>query len=102
MFEVEVVNSDDVTAMGVAAGVAVGLAALNLVQAVVNVVIAPFIAVFIGASPLLLNSFTVNGSEFRYGELIEYAIIFALVVGAAILAIRWLYRGSQGGDSDPT
>jgi large conductance mechanosensitive channel len=75
---------------GVAAGIVVGLAAFYLIQAVVDGLIAPLIAVFIGEPRFELNSFTINGSEFRYGAVIEAVItvVLALAVTAAVLSVR--------------
>jgi large conductance mechanosensitive channel len=75
---------------GVAAGIVVGLAAFYLIQAVVDGLIAPLIAVFIGEPRFELNSFTISGSEFRYGAVIEavMTVVLALAVTAVVLSVR--------------
>ncbi len=75
---------------GLVAGIVLGLAAFYLIQAVVGGLIAPLIAVFIGEPRFELNSFTINGSEFRYGAVIEAAItvVLAMAVIAAVLTVR--------------
>ena len=75
---------------GFAAGIVIGLAAFYLIQTVVDGLIAPLIAVFIGEPRFELNSFTINTSEFRYGAVIEAAItvVLALAVVAAVLTVR--------------
>ena len=75
---------------GIAAGIVVGLASFYLIQAVVDGLIAPLIAVFIGEPRFELNSFTINGSEFGYGAVIEAAItvVLALTVAAVVLSVH--------------
>jgi large conductance mechanosensitive channel len=75
---------------GFAAGIVIGLAAFYLIQSVVDGLIAPLIAVFIGEPRFELNSFTIHTSEFRYGVVIEAAItvVLALAIVAAVLTAR--------------
>jgi len=74
---------------GFAVGIVVGLAAFYLIQAVVDGLIAPLIAVFIGEPHFELNSFTINTSEFRYGAVIQagMTVVLALAVAAAVLIV---------------
>ncbi len=78
----------------VAGGLLVALAAYFLIQAIVGGLIAPLIAVFVGESPFTFNSFTIDGSEFTYGAVIEAAMTFGLAVGAVYLFVV-LYRRLQ-------
>lgn len=79
-------------AVAVAVGVAIGFAAFELIRTAVDALVAPVVSVFVGASRLSLNSFTINGSEFAYGFVIQAALVFLLVVVAALFALRWLKR----------
>jgi large conductance mechanosensitive channel len=85
---------------GFAVGIVVGLAAFYLIQAVVDGLIAPLVAVFIGEPHFDLNSFTINGSEFSYGAVIEAGItvVLALAVAAAVLTVRQRRFGSAQAD----
>lgn len=80
---------------GFAAGILVGLAAFYLIQAVVDGLIAPIIAVFIGEPRFELNSFTINSSEFRYGAVIEAAIAVALALVVTVAFLRASQRGNN-------
>jgi large conductance mechanosensitive channel len=78
-----------------AGGLLMALAGYFLVQAIVGGLIAPLISVVIGDPIFALNSFTIDGSEFRYGAVIEAAITFVLAVGLVYLLVV-LYRRLQG------
>ena len=88
-------RSDTIT---VAGGLLMALAAFTLIQAVVGYLIAPLISVFVGDPIFAINSFTIHGSEFRYGAVIEAAITFALVLVAAYFVLVVPYRSRQGED----
>ena len=88
-------RSDAIT---VAGGLLMALAAFTLIQAAVGYLIAPLIAVVVGEPIFALNSFTIDGSEFRYGAVIEAAITFALVSAAVYFLLVVLHRGRQGED----
>jgi hypothetical protein len=49
--------------------------------------LAPIITLFVGHSPLAVNSFNVGTTEFRYGAAIEGLLVFAAVVG--LIAFWW-------------
>ena len=72
----------------VALGLTVALTAWTLISAVVTYLILPLITVFIGEAPFAINSFTIDTSEFRYGQVIEAAIIFLLAAALAVIAYR--------------
>jgi large conductance mechanosensitive channel len=78
--------------IGFAAGFAIGLAAFYLVQAVVDGLIAPLIAVFIGEPHFELNSFTISSSEFRYGAVLEAAMTAVLTLAAVAVTLAALQR----------
>jgi len=73
-----------------AAGVLVGLVAFEVIGALVNDLIAPLIAVFMGDSRFELNAFVIEASEFRYGDLLEALFIAAIasVVVLVLLGVR--------------
>lgn len=82
----------------VAAGLLVALATLSLIQAVVTYLVGPLIAAFVGDPIFGLNSFTINGSEFRYGAVLEVLIAFGLASGVAyyvVVAYRRVERGNM-------
>lgn len=83
-------------AVAVAVGVAIAFAGLYFVQALVVYLIFPVVSMIFGSSNFELNSFTINGSEFRYGAVIEGAIVFILVIAAGAFALRWLKGGDHG------
>lgn len=55
----------------VVSGLAIALALFTLAQVIAVNFIGPLIAVFVGDSVFMLNHFTIHGSEFRYGAVIE-------------------------------
>ncbi len=79
-----------------AGGLLMALAAFFLIQAVVGGLIAPLIAVFIGDSTFGFNSFTIAGSEFGYGAVIEAAMTFALALAAVYLLLVKPYQRLHG------
>lgn len=74
-------------AAALAAGVLIGLVAFQVIGSLVNDLLAPLIAVFIGDSRFELNSFTIEASEFRYGQFLEAMLVTAI----AGLALSWLF-----------
>jgi large conductance mechanosensitive channel len=93
-------RSDLVT---VAAGVLLALATFYLLEAIVDYLLAPLISVFVGSPPFELNGFTIAGSEFRYGLVIDAAITFVLAAAAAYFIAgsyrRQLDRKGTSGDT---
>jgi len=63
-------------------GLVMAFATFYLVQAIVAGLIAPLIAVFVGASNFGSNAFTIGASEFRYGAVLEAVITFAVALVA--------------------
>jgi len=83
----------------VAAGVTIALAAYALIQAVVSYLLTPLITVFVGEFPLELNQFTIDGSEFRYGQVLSAAIVLVVV----LVLVHYLvpaYRRYWGREDD--
>ena len=74
-------------AAAVAAGVLFGLVAFEVISSLVNDLLAPLIAVFIGGSRFELNAFVIEGSEFRYGQFLE-AVLMATIAGMGLI---WLF-----------
>jgi len=79
-----------------AGGLLMALAAFFLVQAIVGGLIAPLISVFIGDSTFGFNSFTIAGSEFGYGAVIEATMTFALALAVVYFLLVVPYRRLQG------
>lgn len=75
--------------IAVAAGLVMALATFYLVQAVVAYLIAPLISVFVGDPVFEVNSFSIGGSEFRYGVVIEAAISFVLAGAVVFLLVSY-------------
>jgi large conductance mechanosensitive channel len=86
----------------VAGGLLLALAAFTLVQAIVGGLITPLISIFIGDSPFAFNSFTINGSEFGYGAVIEEVITFtlALVVAYFLFVVACRHLRDEGDAAD--
>jgi large conductance mechanosensitive channel len=85
-------RSDLVT---VAVGLALALAAFALVATVVENLIAPLIAVFVGEPEFGLNSFRIDSTDFRYGAAIESVMTFALVAAAAYYLVARRRHGED-------
>jgi large-conductance mechanosensitive channel len=77
----------------IAGGVALGMAVWNLAGALAGGLLTPLIAVFIGGSPFQFNSFTLWGSEFPYGLVIE--ALLAVVVVILLLSVVFTTLGEQ-------
>jgi len=85
-------------AIVVAVGLVIALSAFTLIQAIVLYLIAPLISVFVGDSLFEVNAFTIDGSEFRYGAVIEAAIIFIIVLAAVYVLAARPFRRHQDRD----
>jgi len=84
----------------IAGGVALGFAGWNLVSTFVRTILAPLIAVFTGESHFMLNSFTIEGSEFGYGiffEALLVVVVVVLLLAVVFTALGERIRGSVGG-----
>jgi large conductance mechanosensitive channel len=84
----------------IAAGLLMALAAFTLVQAIVAGFIAPLIAMIFGDDLFFsASAFTIHGSEFRYGVVIEAALTFGLAAAAVYFLLitprgrRWAAAG---------
>ena len=66
-----------------AVGIAIGAAFTSLVNSLVKGFIDPLVAVFYGGQKLASSSFTINGKEFLYGDIIN-SVISLLVVAVVI------------------
>src|SRR3990167_7582442 len=62
-----------------AVGIAIGAAFTSLVNSLVKGFIDPLVAVFYGGQKLASSSFTINGKEFLYGDIINSVISFLIV-----------------------
>ncbi|MDX6480117.1 MAG: large conductance mechanosensitive channel [Gaiellaceae bacterium] len=66
-----------------AVGIVIGIAFANVVTAFVGDIITPIISAIGGNQNFSTLSFTINGSEFHYGNFLNYLITFVIV--AAVL-----------------
>ena len=88
-----------------AVGIAIGAAFTSVVNSLVKGFIDPLVAVFYGGQKLADSTFTINGKEFLYGDLINSIITF-LIVAAVIFFIvvqpinKLTERFSGGKDSE--
>jgi large conductance mechanosensitive channel len=65
-----------------AVAVVIGAAFTGVVQAFVKDILTPLIAAIFGKQDFSSLTFTINGSEFRYGDLVNAVINFVLVAAA--------------------
>jgi large conductance mechanosensitive channel len=65
-----------------AVAVVIGAAFTGVVQAVVKDILTPLIAAIFGQQDFSSLTFTINGSEFKYGDLLNSLINFVLVAAA--------------------
>jgi large-conductance mechanosensitive channel len=72
----------------IAVGVLLGLAAFEVISSFVRAILGPLIAVFIGESRFEMNEFTIKGSEFQYGFLLEAVLLAAVAALIAFLVLR--------------
>ena len=69
-------------AVELAVGVVIGAAFNNLIQAIVRDLLTPLIGAFVREPNFSAMSFTINGSRFMYGDLINASMSFLLVAVA--------------------
>ena len=62
-----------------AVGIAIGAAFTSVVNSLVKGFIDPLVAVFYGGQKLANSTFTINGKEFLYGDVINSVISFLIV-----------------------
>jgi large conductance mechanosensitive channel len=79
----------------VAVGLIMALALFGLVQALIADLITPLIAAIFGEPNFGDLSFTINGSEFRYGDFINALITFVSVAAAVYFFIVVPYQKYQ-------
>jgi large conductance mechanosensitive channel len=79
----------------VAVGLIMGLAVFALVQALVTDLITPIVAAIVGEPSFADLSFTINGSEFRYGHFINALITFVSVAAAVYFFVVVPYQAYQ-------
>jgi large conductance mechanosensitive channel len=78
----------------IAVGVVLGLAAFNLIKSLVANLATPIIAAVFAQPAIQFMYFEINYSQFRYGNVINAAIVF-LVAAGLVLAV--MYALSSGG-----
>lgn len=74
-------------AVDLAVGVVIGVAFNNVVQAIVRDLITPLIAAIGGKPNFEKLSFTLNGSTFLYGDVINFVVSFLLVAAVVFFLI---------------
>jgi large conductance mechanosensitive channel len=79
----------------VAVGLVMALATFALVEALVEDLITPIVAAIVGEPNFGFLSFTINGSEFRYGAFINAAITFVSIAAAVYFFVVVPYRAYQ-------
>ena len=79
----------------VAVGLIMALAMFALVEALVADLITPIIAAIIGEPSFEDLTFTINGSEFRYGDFINATITFVSVAAAVYFFVVMPYQAYQ-------
>jgi large conductance mechanosensitive channel len=79
----------------VAVGLIMALATFALVQALVADLITPIIAAIVGEPSFGQLTFTINGSEFRYGDFINAAITFVATAAAVYFFVVSPYQAYQ-------
>jgi large conductance mechanosensitive channel len=82
----------------IAAGVVLGWAVIEAIDAFIRVLFAPLISVFIGNNYFELNSFTIDGSEFRYGTFLIGILVVATAWLLVSVAVPILWRRIGAGD----
>ena len=78
-----------------AVGLVMALAIFALVQALVTDLITPIVAAIVGEPSFGDLSFTINGSEFLYGDFINALITFASVAAAIYFFVVLPYQKYQ-------
>ena len=87
----------------VAVGLVMALATFELVSALIDDLITPLIAAVVGEPDFSGLSFTINGSEFLYGEFLTAVITFVSVAAAVYFLIvkpYETYKQSRGVTAD--
>lgn len=89
-----------------AVAVVIGAAFGAVIAAVVEGLLTPLIAAIFGEPDFSALSFTVNGSEFRYGVVINALITFLTVAAAVFFFVvkpvnRLMARRKQGEEAEP-
>jgi large conductance mechanosensitive channel len=79
----------------VAVGLVMALATFALVQALVADLITPIIATIVGEPSFGDLTFTINGSQFRYGDFINATITFASIAAAVYFFVVVPYEAYQ-------
>lgn len=79
----------------VAVGLVMALATFSLVEALVAGLIAPIVTAIFGEPGFGGLSFTINGSEFRYGPVIDAAITFLATAAVVYFLVVVPYKGYQ-------
>ena len=79
----------------VAVGLIMALATFALVQALVTDLITPIIAAIVGEPSFADLTFTINGSEFRYGDFINATIVFVSTAAAVYFFVVAPYQAYQ-------
>jgi large conductance mechanosensitive channel len=70
-----------------AVGIVIGAAFGNVVQALVRDLITPIIALIFGKPNFGSLAFTINSSQFRYGDFINFLITFVSVAAAVFFFV---------------
>ena len=79
----------------VAVGLIMALATFALVQALVADLITPIIAAIVGEPSFEALTFTINGSEFHYGDFINATITFVSIAAAVYFFVVVPYQAYQ-------
>lgn len=77
--------------------IAIALAFFYFVVSLVQGLVGPMIAVFVGESRLELNAFTIGSSEFSYGAVIQAGLVLGLVSVFAWMILRHRSPGADKG-----
>ena len=78
-----------------AVGLVMALATFTLTEALVDSLITPLIGAVVGEPHFNALSFTINESEFRYGEFINAAIVFVGTAAAVYFFVVLPYKRYQ-------
>ena len=78
-----------------AVGIVIGAAFTAVVSTFVANILTPFIAAMVGKQDFSELSFSINGSQFKYGLFVNAVVFFLIVALAIFLVIRQLNRLSR-------
>jgi large conductance mechanosensitive channel len=88
-----------------AVAVVIGVAFGAVVTALVDDIIMPIIGIFGGAPDFSTNTFSINGSEFKWGhfltQLISFIIIAAVIFFLVIKPMNMLMERAKRGEGTP-